>query len=139
MNTQSKILVGGAALRSLGSSRHTNDTDYLVNDETTTNMFVFDKENNIDYLNANGSKFFAEIFKAEAGNEIASPQSLLELKSYALVQHCQNRNWEKADDCEFDIKFLVRQFKLSNVSIVKKYITVGELSEVVKVIESVRF
>jgi hypothetical protein len=137
MNIENKILIGGAALVELGSSRSTNDTDYLVSVESTE-TFIFDRENNIDYINAGGNKFFNEIFKIENGNRIASAQSLLELKAYALVQHCINRNFQKADDAEYDIKFLVRKYDLKAVKIVTKYISAGELSEVNKIINSVK-
>ena len=130
-----KILVGGQALRNLGSDRHTEDTDYLVFDTTSKNAFLH--EDGIDYLNANGNKFFAEVYEQEKGNEQATPQGLLELKCYAFVQHCQNFNFAKADACEYDIKFLVRKFNVYP-KIVKKYVTRGELSEIVKIINSVK-
>ena len=104
---------------------------------TSKEAFITSKK--IDFLNANGNKFFAEIFKIESENEIASPQSLLELKAYAFVQHRQNFNWKKVDSTEYDIKFLVRKFKLNSVKIANKYMTLGELSEVQKVINSVKF
>lgn len=135
--TAAKILIGGQALRELGSDRYTNDIDYLINDKSSKEAFITSEKE--DLLNANGNKFFAEIFAAEKGNKIASPQSLLELKAYAFVQHCQNFNWAKVDSSEYDIKFLVRNFGLKSLKIVKKYISVGELSEVVKVINSVKF
>lgn len=131
-------MIGGQALRQLGSSRHTIDTDFLIND-SSKGLFVH--EGDVDYINAGaGNKFFAEIWKMEAKNngELASPQALLELKAYSLVQHCLNGSWQKADDAEFDIKFLVRTFNLSGVKIVKKYISAGELAEVEKVINSTR-
>ena len=131
-----KILIGGQALRNLGSDRYTNDTDYLVNDLSTKAPFI--TSNEVDFLNANGNKFFAEIFKIEENNDTATPQSLLELKAYALVQHCQNFNFKKADACEYDIKFLVRTFGLNKVKIANKYMNSGELSEVQKVINSVK-
>jgi len=134
---KNQILIGGQALRELGSDRYTNDIDYLVNDKSTTKAFVTSKE--IDYINANGNKFFAAVYKIEEGNEIATPQSLLELKAYAFVQHCQNFNWTKVDACEYDIKFLVRKFNLKGVKIANKHISTGELSEVQKVINSVKF
>ena len=134
--TTSKILVGGQALRNLGSDRYTNDVDYLVNDLNTTSAFITGE--NEDLLNANGNKFFSEIFEIENGNTQASPQSLFELKCYAFVQHCQNFNFAKADSCEYDIKFLVRNFDVTP-KIVKKYISTGELSEIVKIINSVKF
>jgi len=131
-----QILIGGQALRNLGSDRHTEDLDYLVNDITTTETFITSKE--VDFINANGNKFFAEIFKIEEGNSIASAQSLFELKAYAFVQHCQNFNFRKADSCEYDIKFLVRKFGIKSSLVAKKYITSGEYSEVEKVINSVK-
>lgn len=131
-----KILVGGQALRNLGSDRHTNDVDYLVNDLSSTEAFICSK--NEDLLNANGNKFFGEIFEIENGNEQATPQSLFELKAYAFVQHCQNFNFKKADSCEYDIKFLVRTFGIENSKIAIKYMTSGEYSEIVKIIKSVK-
>ena len=90
MNKLNKILVGGQALRNLGSDRYTNDTDYLVSDLSTKDAFITSDE--VDYLNANGNKLFAEIYNAEKANSQATPQSLFELKAYAFVQHCQNFN-----------------------------------------------
>ena len=132
-----KILIGGQALRNLGSDRYTNDVDYLVNDLTSNEAFICSETE--DLLNANGNKFFAEIFAIENGNEQATPQSLFELKVYAFVQHCQNFNFAKADTCEYDIKFLVRNFGIDGSKIAKKYISAGEYSESVKIIKSVKF
>jgi hypothetical protein len=131
----SKILVGGQALRNLGSDRYTNDVDYLVNDMTSKKAFITSE--NEDLLNANGNKLFAEIYKIEAGNEQASAQSLFELKAFAFVQHCQNFNFAKADACEYDLKFLVRKFGCSP-KLVKKFITSGELSEIINIVKSVK-
>lgn len=127
-----KTLIGGKALNILGSDRYTVDTDYLINDTTSTEMFI--KEPGIDYCNANGHTFFHEIFAIEEGNEIASPASLLELKAFAFVQHCQNFNFGKADACEYDMRFLVRKFNLSAPSIVRRYVSTGEYSEIQKAI-----
>ena len=136
MKTETSILIGGQALRELGSDRHTNDVDYLINDISIKEAFITSES--VDFLNANGNTFFNEIYKIEEGKEIASPQSLLELKAYAFVQHCQNFNFKKADACEYDMKFLVREFGVSELKNVKKYITPGELSEIVKIINSVK-
>jgi hypothetical protein len=127
-----KLLIGGQALKQLGSTRHTEDFDYLVNDTTTTKPFITSEE--VDYINANGHKFFNEVFVLEKDNnsEMASPKALLELKAFSLVQHCQNFNFRKADEAEFDIKFLVREFNLELPTIVKKYVSVGEYSEIKK-------
>ena len=137
---QKQLMIGGQALVKLGSNRTTSDTDYLINDTNSKTPFTHNKDLNIDYCNANGLNFFADIWKMELKNigEIATPQALLELKAYSLVQHCQNGFFSKADDAEFDMKFLVRKFNLTGVSIVKKYVSAGELSEIEKVINSVR-
>lgn len=131
-----KILIGGQALRGLGSDRYTNDVDYLINDKSTSEAFICSE--NVDYLNANGNKLFAEIFEIEKENKIATPQSLLELKCYAFVQHCQNFNFKKADSSEYDIKFLVRKFNIFP-KIVKKYISGGEFSEIENIIKSIKY
>lgn len=136
MKITEKILIGGQALVELGSSRSTSDVDYLVNDTTTKDAFIISEK--VDLLNANGNAFFAEIFNKEKGNTIACPQSLLELKAYAFVQHCQNFNWQKVDDCEYDMKFLCRKFNLISVNIVSRYVTEGELFEINKIINSVK-
>ena len=134
------LLIGGHALAQLGSSRHTDDVDYLIHDPSSKEPFAHDEANNIDYVNANGHPFFAAVWKAEAGNNTgrATPQSLFELKAFAYVQHCLNRRFQKADDAEFDLRFLVRNFGLRQVKLVPKHITAGQLSEIQKVIESTR-
>lgn len=133
-------LIGGAALVKLGSTRYTEDVDYLINDESTDRLFIHNIKENIDYINANGHDFYKEIWAIEKNHigDIATPQNLLEMKAFAFVQHCKNGHWQKADNAEFDMKFLVRHFNLDAVKIVDKYIGEGELSEVMKVIESVR-
>ena len=139
-NEAKQLMIGGQALVKLGSSRTTLDTDYLINDTSITLAFIHNKEKNTDFINANGNKFFAEIWKMEETNigPLASPAALLELKAYSLVQHCQNGFFKKADEAEYDMKFLVRAFNLKSVSIVKKYISAGELSEIEKIINSVK-
>lgn len=137
MKENSKILIGGQALRNLGSDRYTEDIDFLINDKSSTDAFI--NTTGIDYINANGNKLFKEIYNIEKGNEQATPQSLFELKVYAFVQHCQNFNFAKADSCEYDLKFLVRNFNITESRIARKYITTGEYSEIVKIIRSVKF
>ncbi len=134
--TNQKTLIGGQALRILGSDRFTNDFNYLINDVDTKEAFITSEK--VDYLNANGHNFFNDIYKIEKGNEIATPNSLLQLKAFAFVQHCQNFNWQKVDACEYDIKFLVRKFNVRSLDIVKKYVYAGELAEIQKVINSVK-
>ena len=137
MKNSNKILIGGAALVALGSSRSTKDTDYLICDEGDSRTFIHDTED-VDYINAAASEFFGKIWANEVGNEIASPQSLLELKAYAFVQHCLNFNFQKANEAEFDMKFLVLEFGLSEVKIVNGFVSAGELHEVNKVIKAAK-
>ncbi len=135
MNPKEKILIGGRALVALGSSRNTLDIDYLVDIPESKEAFIH--ENGVDYCNASGMKFFREIYKLETGRQMASPQSLLDLKAFAWVQHTLNGNFRKADEAEFDIKFLVREFNLTSLGVVRKYLADGERAEVEKIIEAV--
>jgi hypothetical protein len=133
-----KLLIGGAALQALGSSRATQDVDYLVHVPESADLFI--READGELVNAAAHPFFAAVWAMEEGNigPIASPQALLELKAFALAQHCRHGFWQKADDAEYDIRFLVRQFGLSEVRLVVDHIEAGELSEIKKIIRGVR-
>ncbi|MPM62836.1 hypothetical protein SDC9_109714 [bioreactor metagenome] len=135
MTLKEKILIGGRALVALGSSRNTLDIYYLVDVPESKEPFLH--EGGVDYCNASGLNFFRDVYKLERGNQMASPQSLLDLKAYAWVQHCLNGNFRKADEAEFDIKFLIREFGLTGLTTVKKYLSDGERAEVEKIINSV--
>ena len=134
------ILIGGQALIQLGSSRGTIDTDYLVN-ISDARTFIHDEED-IDLINAGGrqsfAKFFLAIWNIEKGNTIATPQSLLELKAYSYIQHLKNGNGQKADDAEYDMRFLVRTFKLKGVKIVSNYLSKAEQKVIQDLIKAVR-
>lgn len=136
MEFEYKILIGGRALVALGSNRNTQDQDYLVDYKQSCEPFLH--EPGIDYCNANGHPFFRAIYKREKGNQIASPQSLLELKVFAWVQHYQNANYNKANEAEYDIKFLVINFGVHELKTVRKHISDFELAEAEKIIASVR-
>ncbi|RYF78736.1 MAG: hypothetical protein EOO39_00590 [Cytophagaceae bacterium] len=129
-------MIGGQALRQLGSPRHTEDTDYLICDKLDKRAFRHDAKANVDYCNANGNKFFAAVWKMEAKNHgpLASPQALIELKAYAIVQHYKNGNFRKAAESEHDIKWLVNTYGLRTITIVRAFITEGEQSEIIKII-----
>ena len=131
-----KILIGGRALVALGSSRNTLDIDYLVDDKSTTEMFIH--RDGCDYCNANGSRFFKKIYELEKENQMATPQSLLELKAYGWVQHCLNGNWKKVTDYEYDIKFLVQNHNVRQLKIVPEFLSEGELKEVTDFINSIK-
>ena len=137
-----KLLIGGQALAQLGSTRSTSDIDYLVFNTDSNAPFIHDVENNIDYINGNGNAFFAAICIMEKDNsgELASVKALLELKAYSFVQHCVNCNFKKADEAEFDIKFLIRLYgNMYACPIAKKYMSSSEYAEVCKIIRSVKF
>ena len=136
MEFESKILIGGRALVALGSCRNTSDIDYLVDCKESREMFLHDE--GIDYCNANGHPFFKALYKKEKGNQIASPQSLLELKAFAWVQHYQNANYNKANDAEYDIKYLVINYGVHELKTVRKYLADFECAEIEKMINSVR-
>lgn len=144
-----KLLIGGQALMQLGSTRGSNDINFLINEPTNLNTFIHIVGQ--DLVNAAHHKFFKEIWEKELNGlkddspiatgevqQIASPQSLLELKAFAFVQHCLNHNWQKADDAEYDIKFLCRKFKLTDVPICKKHISNGQYYEIKKIISNVQ-
>lgn len=130
MNYENKILIGGQALKSLGSPRHTDDADYLVFDENKFDLFVFDEENNIDYMNGNSSNFFEEIYNKEKNNEVASVQSLFDLKAFSLLSHIRNFNKNKINDTVFDLNFLKINFGVDSLKTLKKYITPTEAEEI---------
>jgi len=132
-----KVLIGGKALNVYGSNRLTDDTDYLVFIKDNQQPFVKDEHKNIDYVNGNGHNFFNEIYEREKNNQIASPESLLELKAYGYIQHRLNGNTKKAIEYEFDMKYLALEFNLTEVKIAKKYLSKSELSEVTDIIKSV--
>ena len=123
-------------MKLMGSTRHTDDSDYLINDANFP-MFSKDDSGN-DLLNAAKSRFFMAIWNTEKGKEMASPQALLELKAYALVQHCQNGKLQKADDCEFDIRFLARNHGAGKLKIACKHMTTGQAGEINAIIEKVQ-
>lgn len=125
MENLNKILIGGQALRELGSSRHTEDLDYLVFLEDDFSPFHTIDGN--DYINGNSSNFFEEIYNSEKGNKIASAKGLFELKAFALIEHYRNSNHNKVNDCIFDLNFLKINFNITDFPILKKYATSVEI------------
>ena len=131
-------LIGGQRLRDLGSCRHTEDFDYLIC-EPSQPLFRNDPEQNVDYINAAKNEFFGEIWEKETENNEVSLNSLLELKCYSFVQHCENFNFAKADNDEFDIKFLVRKLNFKvDFKLVEKHISAGAMIEIKNVIKKIQ-
>ncbi len=132
-----KKMIGGQKLRELGSSRYTDDVDYLIFDESDSRLFIQETD---DIVNAANHPFYTEIWNMDLNSDEVSVEALLEMSVFTFVQHCQNMNFDKADTKEFDIKFLVRKLNGSvNFDIAKKYIGVGEIVEIEKIISSVKF
>ena len=124
-----KILVGGQALRELGSDRYTEDLDYLIYDTSVNSDFL--TSDDIDYINCAHRKFFQEIWASVEVDEngVADPQSLFDLKFFAAVQHFQNFNMAKAAAAEYDLKFLSRNFGCKP-KIISRHVAKGELNSV---------
>lgn len=108
-----KVLIGGQALRELGSTRHTEDLDYLIFDENNYSAFIFNDAEKIDYMNGNGSNFAEAIWNKEKDNEIATPQSLFELKVFAFMNQIQNKNFNKINTQIHDLNFLKINFEIN--------------------------
>ena len=132
-----KFMVGGQALRTLGHDRHTEDTDYLISRPSDERTFIHEEGGLVDYLNAAANTFFGQIWKSLQGHtgEVATPQAIAELKAYAMVQHYGNRNFAKAAACEYDLKFLAREFGVKSTPIAAKYMTAGQYSEVLSLLK----
>ncbi len=138
MNIKSKkLLIGGKALNDLGSPRKTADTDYLV---SIGDGDLFMKIDDVDYINAAAHSLYKALWELEADNigPLASPQTLLISKAFAFVNHCKNGFWQKADDAEYDIKYLVRHCGVSDITLLKPHVDAGAFKEVQKIIDSVK-
>lgn len=141
MQTDKQLMIGGQALFKLGSTRHTEDTDYLIYDESVKTAFIHDRENNVDYCNAAANPLFKRVWQLEEANigPLASPQALLELKLYAWVQHLVNGHGEKALHDEHDIKWLLLKYKeLTESKAAVWHVTVGQAREINKFLVEAR-
>jgi hypothetical protein len=129
-----KRLVGGQKMREMGSTRHTDDLDYLVYDESDSRLFINSESQ--DFINCANHKFYEAIWNL---GEITA-QAMLEMAAFTFVQHCMNGNFVKADSKEFDIKHLARLIgKDAKIEIANEFITAGQEQEVKNIITSVKF
>jgi len=129
-----KRLVGGQKMREMGSTRHTDDLDYLVYDESDSRLFINSESQ--DFINCANHKFYEAIWNL---GEIDA-QAMLEMAAFTFVQHCMNGNFVKADSKEFDIKHLARLIgKDAKIKIANEFITAGQEQEVKRIITSVKF
>lgn len=131
-------LIGGQKLRELGSDRHTDDVDYIIYDESGTELFNCSEK--CDVVNAALNPFYSAVWALDAGSDSVSLRALLEMTVFTFVQHCENGKWEKADSKEYDIKFLCRKIGTKNIdySIAQGYISAGANEEVEKIIRNIR-
>jgi hypothetical protein len=138
MMTTTKKLIGGQKLRELGSDRYTDDTDYLIHDESDDRLFIH--ETGVDMINSAAHPFYTAVWMLDAESDDVSLRAMFEMTVFTFVQHCENFQFEKADKKEYDLKFLVRKIGLENIdySIAKKYISAGGITEIEKIIKSVK-
>jgi hypothetical protein len=131
-------LIGGQKLRELGSSRYTDDIDYLIYDPENPELFI--RKPGMDIVNAAAHPFYTEVWNLDADSEDISLRALFELCAFTFVNHCENGFWERADEKEFDIKFLARKMGGNvNFDITRKYVSVGAAREVEKILENIRY
>jgi hypothetical protein len=132
-------LIGGQKLRELGSDRHTDDLDYLIYDAADKRLFIHLPGQ--DIINAAAHPFYAAVWSMDATDDV-SVAALLEMCVFAFVNHCENGSWDKADAKEYDIKFLSRLIKKNGqevkFEIAKNFISSGAITEVNKIINSVK-
>jgi len=127
MKKDAKLLIGGQALRRLGHDRHTDDTDYLVWDEGGD---LFQHQPTGDLINAAANPFLRAVWAAATETEgVADPQTLAELKAWSLIQHCQNMNFRKADQAEYDLRFLGREYGITDLPILRQHELAGPVAE----------
>ena len=129
-----KLLVGGQYYKKLGSDRFTEDTDYIISEPNSEEQFIHDTENGIDYVNAAKIPIYKEIWEKEKNNDELSLDSAFTLAAYTWKNHLMNFNFDKADDKEHDMKFLMGKMgdKTPNTAIIKKYLSSNEYGELVK-------
>ena len=128
-----KMLIGGQRLRDLGSSRHTNDLDYLIFD---TNQPLFINAPEADYINASKYDLLTALWNVEKDNKEVSVNGMVTLCGWAFINHLRNLNFNKANDKEFDLSFLGLYAKKHDVkidfSLLYKYEVKEMVDEVVK-------
>jgi len=128
MKITNKIMIGGQALRAHGHDRHTDDVDFATCGDGDNFIAHRDDSGETVDLAALG-EFGRRVWAAAApvtidGQLIADPQTLAELKGYALVEHCRQGNWSKVASDEYDLQFLGREFNIASLPILAA--TVGE-------------
>ena len=123
-NIETRIMIGGQALRAHGHDRHTDDVDWAVSRDGAE--FVAERTVEGETLDMAAFAITAEVWAAMQpveinGQMIADPQSLAELKGFALIQHCRQGNWTKVAADEYDLQFLGRVFGITELPILARH------------------
>jgi hypothetical protein len=114
-----KIMIGGQALRKLGSDRHTEDVDFAIFGDGSEWRTAAEQG---DILDMNAHAFTREVWAAaKPVDGVADAQTLAELKGWALIQHCRQMNWAKVAADEYDLKFLGRECGIRSLPILAKF------------------
>jgi hypothetical protein len=131
-------LIGGRKLQSLGSTRYTDDIDMMVFEPENSELFI--RKPGLDIVNAAAHPFYTEVWNLDAGSDDVSLEALFEMAVFTFTNHCENGSWEKADAKEHDIKFLARKMNGNvNFDIARKYISLGAINEVNKILKNIRY
>jgi len=133
------VLIGGQAMIHLGLNRTTLDHDYLGLVPDNKRTFVKIPGGHI--CNASVDKFFMKIYLKEKGNEVATPQSMLELKCRSFVERWRNGHFEKANNIDVsDITFLVNEYAVTSFPILSRNwdLSIGEKKELKKIIKEAK-
>jgi len=132
---ETRIMIGGQAMRTLGHDRHTDDVDYLVN---LPGQPVFLHEADGDLVNAAAHNFLAAVWAdcTPTAEGVADVQTLAELKAWALIQCCQNFDFRSVAKHEYDLKCLAREHGVRETPILARFAHAGELAEIASIIRA---
>jgi len=122
------MMIGGQALKELGSDRYTDDTDWARFEdgkrfvERTSGGEIID----LAYLGGFGKDIWKS---AKPVDGIADPQTLAELKARALMEHLRQGNWKKVASDEYDLQFLGREYGVLELPIFRRHFGDGPARE----------
>jgi hypothetical protein len=78
-----KKMIGGQKLRDLGSSRYTDDVDYLIFDLSDSRLFIHGDD---DIVNAANHPFYTEIWNMDLNSDEVSVEALLEMSVFTFYE-----------------------------------------------------
>ena len=133
-----KILIGDKAMSILGTTRLSESSCYLVLEGNFIEDILRDEQTGSIYVNALGNAFYEEIYRSEKNNLIASPQAMLNLRAYDYIQYLNGKEFEKAAQADYDIRFLIIRYKLQDINIAKKHLSKLQLQEIENLLKSIK-